>query len=290
MTAAAASSLPRPPHPRGLRRRVLPGFGLSLGIAAATLGLLVLLPLAGVVLQSSGLGWQGFIEAVTGPRAAAAFRLSFGAAAGAALFDLAAGTLVAWVLVRYDFAGRRFLDAAVDLPFALPTAVAGIALTALYSKNGWLGGALDRWGVAVAFTPLGVGIALAFIGLPFVVRSVQPVLGDLEPEQEEAAATLGARRFTTLRRVIFPELLPAMLAGFTMAFARALGEYGSVVFISGNKPLQTEILPLLIVMRLDEFRLREATALGTAMLFLSFAFLLLINGLQRWRDARKGGG
>jgi sulfate transport system permease protein len=200
---------------------------------------------------------------------------------------LFAGLLVAWVLVRYSFPGRRFFDAIVDLPFALPTAVAGIALTALYAKNGWLGRHFYEAGIETAFTPLGIGIALAFIGLPFVVRSVQPVLADLEPEIEEASATLGAGRWTTFRCIILPELTPALLTGFTMAFARALGEYGSVVFISGNMPMRTEILPLLIITELEQFQYAQATALGTAMLALSFVFLLIINQLQRWSLARR---
>jgi sulfate transport system permease protein len=204
------------------------------------------------------------------------------------LFDVFAGLLVAWVLVRYRFPGRRFFDAIVDLPFALPTAVAGIALTALYAKNGWVGQHLYAWGIQSAFSPLGITIALTFIGLPFVVRSVQPVLAEFEPELEEAAATLGATRLVTFMRVIFPEVAPALVTGFTMAFARALGEYGSVVFISGNMPMKTEILPLLIITQLEQFQYAQATALGTAMLAVSFLFLLLINQLQRWNLARRG--
>jgi sulfate/thiosulfate transport system permease protein len=269
------------------KRRVLPGFGLTLGITLFALSAIVLIPLSAAVFRSAGLGWDGFWQAVTTPRALAAFRLSFGASFGAAAFDLAAGLLTAWVLVRYSFPGRRFFDAIVDLPFALPTAVAGIALTALYAKNGWLGSHFHAAGIETAFSPLGIGIALAFIGFPFVVRSVQPVLADLEPEIEEAAATLGAGRWTTFRRIILPELMPALLAGFTMAFARALGEYGSVVFISGNMPMRTEILPLLIITELEQFQYAQATALGTAMLGLSFIFLLVINQLQRWSNARR---
>jgi sulfate/thiosulfate transport system permease protein len=271
-----------------LPRRVLPGFGLSLGITLFALSTIVLIPLAAMVLKSAGLGWAGFWHAVTSPRAQAAFRVSFSTSLGAAVVDVLAGLLIAWVLVRYRFPGRRFFDAIVDLPFALPTAVAGIALTALYSKNGWLGHMLYAWAIESAFSPLGIGIALAFIGLPFVVRSVQPVLAEMEPELEEAAATLGANRFTTFVRVIFPEITPALLTGFTMAFARALGEYGSVVFISGNMPMKTEILPLLIITQLEQFQYAQATALGTAMLALSFVFLLIINLLQRWQLARRG--
>jgi len=246
-------------------RRVLPGFGLSLGITLFALSAIVLVPLSAVVLKSAGLGWGGFWNAVTGPRALAAFRVSFSTSFWAALFD-----------------------SIVDLPFALPTAVAGISLTAIYAKNGWLGSHLYAWGIQTAFSPLGISIALAFIGLPFVVRSVQPVLADLEPEVEEASASLGAGRWTTFRRIILPDLTPALLTGFTMAFARALGEYGSVVFISGNMPMKTEILPLLIITQLEQFQYAQATALGTAMLALSFVFLFMINQLQRWSLARRG--
>ncbi|HET6407136.1 MAG TPA: sulfate ABC transporter permease subunit CysT [Chthoniobacteraceae bacterium] len=269
-------------------RRVLPGFGLSLGITLFALSAIVLVPLSAVVLKSAGLGWGGFWNAVTGPRALAAFRVSFSTSLWAALFDVFAGLLIAWVLVRYRFPGRRFFDSIVDLPFALPTAVAGISLTAIYAKNGWLGSHLYAWGIQTAFSPLGISIALAFIGLPFVVRSVQPVLADLEPEVEEASASLGAGRWTTFRRIILPDLTPALLTGFTMAFARALGEYGSVVFISGNMPMKTEILPLLIITQLEQFQYAQATALGTAMLALSFVFLFMINQLQRWSLARRG--
>ena len=271
-----------------LSRRVLPGFGLSLGVTLFALSTIVLVPLSAVILKSAGLGWAGFWNAVTGPRALAAFRVSFSTSFWAAVFDVIAGLLVAWVLVRYRFPGRRFFDSIVDLPFALPTAVAGIALTAIYSKNGILGSHLYAWGVQSAFSPLGIGIALAFIGLPFVVRSIQPVLADLEPEIEEASAMLGAGRWTTIRRIILPELMPALLTGFTMAFARALGEYGSVVFISGNMPMKTEILPLLIITQLEQYQYAHATALGTAMLVLSFVFLFVINQLQRWSLVRRG--
>ncbi len=269
-------------------RRILPGFGLSLGITIFALSAIVLLPLSAAVLKASGLGWEGFWAAVTTPRSLAAFRLSFGVSLVAALFDAFAGLLVAWVLVRYAFPGRRFFDAIVDLPFALPTAVAGITLTALYAKNGWIGRHLYPLGLETAFTPLGIVIALAFIGLPFVVRTLQPVLAELDPAMEEAATMLGARRGTVFLRVLLPELFPPLLTGFTMAFARALGEYGSVVFISGNMPMRTEILPLLIITQLEQFQYAQATALGVAMLSLSFVFLLIINLLQRWTLARRG--
>src|SRR6187455_286594 len=263
-------------------KRILPGFGLSMGITMFALGAIVLVPLSAMVFRASGLGWEGFWHAVTTPRALAAFRVSFTVSLAAAVFDVFAGVLVAWVLVRYSFPGRRFFDSVVDLPFALPTAVAGIALTAMYAKNGWIGKHLYAIGIESAFSPLGIGIALAFIGFPFVVRTVQPVLADLEPEIEEAAAMLGAGRITTVCRVILPELLAPLLTGFTLAFARALGEYGSVVFISGNRPMKTEILPLLIITQLEQFQYAQATALGSAMLILSFVFLLVINLLQRW--------
>jgi sulfate transport system permease protein len=271
-----------------MKRRILPGFGLSLGITITALSGIVLIPLAALVLKASGLGWMGFWESVTTARALAAFKLSFGVSFAAALFDVFAGLLMAWVLVRYSFPGRRFFDAIVDLPFALPTAVAGISLTALYSQNGWLGRYLYPLGIQSAFSPLGIGIALAFIGLPFVVRTLQPIIADFEPEVEEAAATLGAGRVRVFRRVLLPELYPPLLTGFTLAFARGLGEYGSVVFISGNMPMKTEILPLLIITQLEQFQYAEATALGAAMLALSFIFLLIINLLQRWTLIRRG--
>ena len=269
-------------------KRILPGFGLSLGITMFALGAIVLIPLSAMVLRASGLGWEGIWNAVTTPRALAAFRVSFTVSLAAAIFDVFAGLLVAWVLVRYSFPGRRFFDSIVDLPFALPTAVAGIALTAMYAKNGWIGKHLYAVGIESAFSPLGIGIALAFIGFPFVVRTIQPVLADLEPELEEAAACLGSSRLTTITRVILPELMAPILTGFTLAFARALGEYGSVVFISGNRPMKTEILPLLIITQLEQFQYAQATALGSAMLVLSFVFLLLINYLQRWSLSRRG--
>jgi sulfate transport system permease protein len=271
---------------RRSRYRILPGFALALGVTIFALTTIVLLPLSAVVLRAAGMGWSGFFQAVTTPRALAAFRLSIGASFCAALFDALAGLLIAWVLVRYRFPGRRFLDSIVDLPFALPTAVAGISLTALYSKIGWIGQHFYAAGIATAFTPLGIGIALAFIGLPFFVRTVQPVLAEIEPEIEEAAATLGARRSSVFSAILFPELFPSLLTGFTLAFARGLGEYGSLVFISGNMPLRTEIVPLLIITQLEQFQYAQATALGAAMLALSFVFLLIINLLQRWTSGR----
>ncbi len=263
------------------RRSALPGLGLALGVTGLWLGLIVLLPLSALVLRPWELGLAGVWASVTEPRVLAALRLSFGAALGAALVDLPLGLLIAWVVVRYRFPGRRILDAAVDLPFALPTAVAGLALTALYAPNGWLGAPLAAMGVQVAFTPLGVAVALAFVGLPFVVRMVEPVLRDLGPEAEEAAATLGATRWQAWRHVVLPALAPALAAGVALAFARAVGEYGSVIFIAGNRPMESEIAPLLIVARLEQYDYAGAAALGLAMLLLSFLFLLLFGLLQR---------
>ncbi len=263
------------------RRSVLPGFGLSLGFALAYLGLIILLPLAAAFVKTAGMTWADFWAAVTSPRVLASYRITFGASFLAALFNVPAGVVLAWVLVRYDFPGRRLVDALVDLPFALPTAVAGIALTAIYAKNGWFGQWLEPLGVKVAYTPLGVWVALTFIGLPFVVRTVQPVLEELEPELEEAAASLGATRAQTFRRVILPAIRPAIITGFALAFARAVGEYGSVVFISGNLPMFTEITPLLILTKLEQYDYRGATALAVVMLLGSFAMLLLIQLVQR---------
>jgi sulfate transport system permease protein len=243
---------------------------------------LVLIPLAGVFVKTSALTWDQFWGTVTAPRVLASYRLSFGASLLAAIVNLFFGLLVAWVLVRYQFWGKRFVDALVDLPFALPTAVAGIALTAIYSKNGWIGQWLAPLGIKVAFTPLGVFVALTFIGLPFVVRTVQPVLEDMEAELEEAAASLGANRWQTFRRIILPLLFPSLLTGFALAFARALGEYGSVVFISGNMPMKTEITPLLIITKLEQYDYAGATALAVVMLVVSFIMLLTINLLQWW--------
>ena len=259
---------------------MLPGFELSLGFTLLYLSLVVLIPLSAVFMKSFTLSGLQFWETVSSPRVLASFRLSFGAACGAAAVNAVFGLLVAWVLVRYRFPGRRMVDALVDLPFALPTAVAGIALTALYAGNGWIGSLLEPLGVKVAFTPLGVLVALVFIGLPFVVRTVQPVLEDLEPELEDAAATLGANRLQTFTRVIFPAVLPALITGFALAFARALGEYGSVIFIAGNMPMVSEITPLLIITKLEQYDYAGATAIAVVMLVASFALLLLINWLQ----------
>jgi sulfate transport system permease protein len=271
------------------RRSVLPGFGLTLGFTLIYLALLVLIPLGGLFVKSASLGPDEFLAAVASPRALASYRLSFGASFAAAAVNAVAGLVVAWVLVRYRFPGRSLLDALVDLPFALPTAVAGITLTALLAKNGWLGAPLARLGIEVAYTPLGVVVALTFIGLPFVVRTVQPVLEDLEHELEEAAASLGASRGQTFWRVIFPALWPALATGFALAFARAIGEYGSVVFISGNLPLRTEIAPLLIVTQLEQYDYAAATAIATVLLVAAFVMLLAINALQRLASRRLAG-
>jgi sulfate transport system permease protein len=264
------------------RPSVLPGFGLTLGYSLIYLGVIVLLPLAGLVLRPVELGWQGFLHAVLEPRVLAALRLSFGAALIAAIVNCFFGLIIAWMLVRYRFPGRRIVDALVDLPFALPTAVAGIALTAICAPNGWIGSLLVPLGIKIAFTPLGVVIALIFIGLPFVVRTVQPILLDLELEVEEAAFTLGASRFQTLARIILPVILPALLTGFALAFARAVGEYGSIIFIAGNMPMVSEIAPLLIVIKLEQFDYAGAAAIGVVMLAASFVMLLVINLAQRW--------
>jgi sulfate transport system permease protein len=271
------------------RRSVLPGFGLTLGFTLSYLSLLVLIPLAGLFVKSASLGFDAFFAAVTSPRALASYRLSFGAAFAAAALNAVFGLVIAWVLVRYRFPGRRLFDALVDLPFALPTAVAGITLTALLAKNGWIGAPLAPLGIEVAYTPLGVTLALVFIGLPFVVRTVQPVLQDLEPELEEAAASLGASRWLTFRRVVFPILWPALTTGFALAFARGVGEYGSVVFISGNLPMRTEIAPLLIVTQLEQYDYAGATGIAVVLLVISFALLLGINALQRWGLKRFAG-
>ena len=269
---------------------VLPGFGLTLGFTLAYLGLIVLLPLAALALKAEGLGWSGFWDTVLTPRVLAAFQVSFGLSLAAAAVNAVFGFIVAWVLVRYRFPGDRIVDALVDLPFALPTAVAGIALSALYAPNGWIGSLMMDWfGIKVAFTPLGIAIALTFIGLPFVVRTVQPILQDLPPEEEEAAAALGATRWQTFRRVVFPALLPALLTGFALAFARGVGEYGSVIFIAGNIPGISEIVPLLIVIKLEQYDYAGAAAVGMLMLMASFVMLLALNLLQawmRWRHAR----
>jgi sulfate/thiosulfate transport system permease protein len=270
----------------GRRRTVLPGFGLALGFTVTYLCLLVLLPLSGLALKARGMSGADFAAAVTSDRAQAAIGLSLGAAVTAAAVNAVFGLLVAWVLVRYRFPGRRLVDACVDLPFALPTSVAGIALTAVYSPTGWLGRLLAPLGVQVAFTRLGVLVALTFIGLPFVVRAVQPVLEDLDPEFEDAAASLGATRLQTFRHVLLPSIAPALVTGTTLAFARALGEYGSVVFISGNLPYKTEVVTLLIVARLEQFDYAGATAIATTMLAVSFLALLTINLVQAWSRRR----
>jgi sulfate transport system permease protein len=251
--------------------------------------LIVLIPLAALFLKTSELTLERFIRVVTSPRVLHALELSFGLSLLAAAVNLVFGFAVVWALVRYEFPGRRLLDACVDIPFALPTAVAGIALTNLYAENGWLGGLLAPLGIKVAFTPFGIFLALVFIGLPFVVRTVQPVLEDLEAELEEAAATLGASRWTTIRRVVLPSIAPALMTGFALAFARAVGEYGSVIFIAGNLPNVSEIAPLLIIIRLEEFRYADATAIAAVMLVASFILLFLINILQRWSEQRSGG-
>lgn len=273
-----------------LRHSVLPGFGLALGYTLLYLSLLVLIPLSATFLKSATLGWPAFLEAVSAPRVVASLQLSFGAAALAGGINAAFGLLVAWVLVRYPFPGRKIVDALVDLPFALPTAVAGIALTALYAPNGWLGSLLTPHGIKVAFTPLGVVVALTFIGLPFVVRTVQPVLEELEAEVEEAAASLGAHRWQTFQRVILPPLLPALITGFALSFARAVGEYGSVIFIAGNMPMVSEIAPLMIVTKLEQYDYAGATAVAIVMLVLSFFLLLIINLLQAWVSRRGSKG
>lgn len=260
----------------------LPGFGLAMGFTLTYLSLIVLIPLAALAVRTASLGWDGFWNAVLTDRVASAFRISFGIAFAAAAINTVFGVVVAWVLVRYRFPGRRIVDALVDLPFALPTAVAGIALTTLYAETGWVGSMLARWGLKVAFTPLGIAVALVFIGLPFVVRTVEPVLQDLEAEQEEAACLLGAGRWQTFMRVVLPTLAPALMTGFALAFARGVGEYGSVIFIAGNLPGISEIVPLLIVIKLEQFDYAGATAVATAMLLASFVLLLAINLLQRW--------
>ena len=285
------------------QRSVLPGFGLSLGFTLTYLSLIVLIPLSAAFIKTSGMSWAEFVAAVASPSVVASYKLSFGVSLLAALVNAFFGLIVAWVLVRYTFPGRRIVDALVDLPFALPTAVAGIALTAIYAKNGWVGQWLDPlwargighlttlvpwvdwagWlGVKLAYDRPGIFIALTFIGLPFVVRTLQPVLAELEPELEEAAATLGANRWQTMTRVILPELMPALITGFALAFARGLGEYGSVIFIAGNRPMHSEITPLLIITKLEQYDYRGATAIAVVMLVASFILLLLINLLQKW--------
>lgn len=267
----------------GHRRQVLPGLRLTLGVTLFYLCLFVLWPLSAAFLKASGLGWDGFIRAVTAPRVVASYSVSLRASIAAAAVNTVLGTVVAWALVRYRFPGKRLLDAMVDLPFALPTSVAGIALAAIYGPNGFVGAPLlHTFGWRVAYTEAGIFVALTFIGLPFVVRTVQPVMLDLDPQYEEAAASLGASRWQSLLRVIGPELVPPAITGFALAFARALGEYGSVVFVAGNMPMKTEIVPLLIITKLDQYDYRGATAVAVTMLTVSFSLLLIINLLQRW--------
>jgi sulfate transport system permease protein len=273
---------------RGANKRVLPGFGLSLGFTLAYLSLIVLIPLSAVFLKASAMTPQEFWQAVTSPRVVASYQLTFGASLLAAFINAIFGLLLAWGLTRYTFPGRKIVDALIDLPFALPTAVAGIALTAIYAKNGWLGSFLEPLGIKIAFGPAGVLVALIFIGLPFVVRTVQPVLEDLEAEFEEAAASLGANRWQSFQRVVFPTLLPALLTGFALAFARAVGEYGSVIFIAGNIPMVSEITPLIIITKLEQFDYRGATAVAAVMLVISFVMLLVVNALQAWQSRRYG--
>ena len=271
------------------RHSVLPGFNLALGFTLFYLCLIVLIPLSAAFIKTATLSWPQFWDTVTTPRVVASYRLTFGASLAAALVNAVFGLLVAWVLVRYRFPGKQIIDALVDLPFALPTAVAGIALTALYAGNGWIGRWFEPFGIKIAFPPLGVFVALTFIGLPFVVRTVQPVLEDLESELEEAAATLGASRPQTFARVILPTIFPALVTGFALAFARAVGEYGSVIFIAGNMPMISEITPLLIITKLEQYDYVGATALAVVMLVISFVLLLIINGLQWW-SRRRGDG
>lgn len=270
------------------KHSVLPGFGLAMGFTLVYLSLVVLIPLSALFLKSATLSWEQFWDTVTAPRVLASYKLSFGTALIAAIMNAVFGLLVAWVLVRYHFVGKRVIDALVDLPFALPTAVAGIALTAIYADNGWIGQYFAAQGVKIAYTPLGIVVALTFIGLPFVVRTVQPVLADLDREVEEAAASLGATRWQTIIHVIFPTVMPALLTGFALAFARAVGEYGSVIFIAGNVPMVSEIAPLLVITKLEQFEYAEATAIAVVMLVASFIFLLTINLLQWWSRRRIG--
>ncbi len=286
MSENAMNALPRArrmPNP-------LPGFGISLGLGMAWLGVVVLLPLLALSVRAAGLGTDGWLRALGDERVQQALKLSFSASLAAAVIALVAGALIAWVLVRYRFPGRRLVDALVDLPFALPTAVAGIALTAIYAKNGWVGQFLEPLGVKVAYTPIGIVLALVFVGLPFAVRTVQPLLETLGREQEEAAVSLGASRWTTLRRVVLPELLPGLLTGFSLAFARGLGEYGSVIFIAGNLPYKTEIAPLLVTIRLEEYDYNGAVAIAALLLAASFVCLLAINAIPLlFAHERKGG-
>jgi len=274
--------------PKQKASRVLPGFGITLGFTIMYLSLIVLIPLSALVFKTFTLSLDQFLSAVTGPRVLASYRLTFGASFIAALINVVFGLMLAWVLVRYNFSGKKLIDALVDLPFALPTAVAGISLTALLAGNGWIGQYLEPLGIKLAFNPNGVVIALIFIGLPFVVRTVQPVLEDVEKELEEAAACLGATRWQIFSRVIFPSIAPALLTGFAMAFARAIGEYGSVIFIAGNMPMVSEITPLLIISKLEQYDYAGATAVAVVMLIISFVLLLIINALQAWQRKQTG--
>ena len=284
--STASSSTTTPTRIRA--RNVLPGFPLTLGYTIFYLSLIVLIPLSAVFFKTSSMGWEAFLNTVTNPRIVATYRLSFGAALLAAAINAVFGLLLAWSLVRYSFPGKRLIDALVDLPFALPTAVTGITLATIYAKDGWIGQFLEPLGIKVAYTPLGILIALIFIGVPFVVRTVQPILEDLETELEEAAASLGAQRWQTFRYVLLPVLWPALLTGFALAFARAVGEYGSVIFIAGNIPMVSEITPLMIITKLEQYDYQGATAIALVMLIISFALLLLINVLQAWSAKRIG--
>ena len=291
MTAAVAQGgtvPPASPTTRRAAKRILPGFNITLGFTLFYLSVIVLIPLSALIFKTFDLSWEQFITAVTSPRVMASYRLTFGASFIAASVNAVFGLLLAWVLVRYDFPGKKIIDALVDLPFALPTAVAGISLTALLASNGWIGSLLEPYGIQLAFNRYGVVIALIFIGIPFVVRTVQPVLEDAEKELEEAATCLGATRLQTFRYVIFPTIAPALLTGFAMAFARAIGEYGSVIFIAGNMPMVSEITPLIIIGKLEQYDYAGATAVATVMLAISFVMLLVINALQAWQRKRGG--
>ncbi|ATI39442.1 sulfate ABC transporter permease subunit CysT [Acinetobacter baumannii] len=270
------------------RSRVLPGFGLSLGFTLAYVSFIVLIPLAAVFIKSFGIGWDGLWEILTSERILKSLQLSFSSALIAAFINVVFGLLLAWCLVRYNFPGKRLVDALVDLPFALPTAVAGIALTSLYAPTGWIGQYLEPLGIQIAYTPIGITLALVFIGIPFIVRTVQPVLSDIETELEEAASALGANRWQTITKIILPILLPALFTGFALAFARGVGEYGSVIFIAGNQPFKTEIAPLMIISRLEEYDYAGATTIAAVMLVLSFIILFVINLLQAWANRRTG--
>lgn len=288
-TAGPGRDAARTPRRAVVRRSVLPGFGLTMGITLVYLGLVVLLPMTAVFAKAATLSWDQFVAAATSPRVLASYRLSFGASLAAAAINTVFGLVFAWVLVRYSFPGKRIVDALVDLPFALPTAVAGIALSAIYAPNGWIGQLFAPWGIKIAYTPVGVLLALVFIGLPFVVRTVQPVLEDLEIDVEQAAASLGASRWQTFRRVVLPAILPALLTGFALAFARSVGEYGSVIFIAGNLPMVSEITPLMIISRLEQYDYVGATAIAVVMLALSFVLLLVVNLLQGWVQRSQSG-